>query len=162
MKIFKALAASLLACAALVFTSCDQGVTNTVDFSGNIYGVWQLDTKTVDRDTVKETDFNGEHFYLWLTPFRVALGKKGSLSAMDFKKMDVDGTVYAYNDVKHQISFDETIRLTHGLSEVMSLYGTFDVLELSKDRLVISKTSGNSTTTYTFHKLFQQEEVQEN
>ena len=84
MKIFKVLAASLLACAALVFTSCDKGVTNTVDFSGNIYGVWQLDTKTVDRETVHMTDFSSEHFYVWLTPFRVALGKKGALSALDF------------------------------------------------------------------------------
>ena len=162
MRVFRLFAASILACAALVFTSCDKGVTNTVDLTGNIYGVWQLDSKTVDRETVQATDFSGEHFYLWLTPFRVALGKKGSLSALDFKNMDVDGTVYAYNDVKYQISFDEHIILSHGLSEVMNLYGTYDVKELSKDKLVISKTTGSSTTTYTFHKLFQQEEVQGN
>ena len=161
MKIFKVFAASLLACAALVFTSCEKGVTNTGDFTGNIYGVWQLDSKTVDRETVNMTDFTSEHFYVWLTPFRVALGKKGSLSALDFKHMDVDGTVYAYNDVKHQISFDDPIILSHGLTEVMNLYGTFDVLELSKDQLVITKAVGNKTTTYTYHKLFQQEEVQD-
>ena len=162
MSAFKYFAAAVLACAALVFTSCDQGVTNTVDMTGNIYGVWQLDTKTVDRETVQATDFTSEHFYLWLTPFRVALGKKGSLSALDFKNMDVDGTVYAYNDVKYQISFDEHIILSHGLTEIMNLYGTYDVMELSKDKLVISKTVGSSTTTYAYHKLFQQEEVQEN
>ena len=162
MKIFNVFAASLLACAALVFASCDKGVTNTVDLTGNIYGVWQLDTKTVDKETVKATDFTSEHFYLWLTPFRVALGKKGSLSALDFKNMDVDGTVFAYNDVKYQISFDEHIVLSHGLTEIMNLYGTYDVKELSKDKLVISKTTSSSTTTYTFHKLFQQEEVQSN
>ena len=162
MRHFRLLAASLLACAALVFSSCDKGVTNTVDLTGNIYGVWQLDTKTVDRETVQATDFTSEHFYLWLTPFRVALGKKGSLSALDFKNMDVDGTVFAYNDVNHQVSFDEHIILSHGLTEIMNLYGTYDVKELSKDRLVISKTSGSSTTTYTYHKLFQQEEVESN
>ena len=162
MRHLKILAAALLACTALIFTSCEKGVTNTVDMTGNIYGVWQLDTKTVDKETTNTTDFTSEHFYLWLTPFRVALGKKGSLSALDFKNMDVDGTVYAYNDVKYQISFDEHIILSHGLTEIMNLYGTYDVKELSKDRLVISKTTGNSTTTYTYHKLFQQEEVQNN
>ena len=162
MRIFKAIAATVLACTALVLASCDKGVTNTVDLSGNIYGVWQLDTKTVDRETVKATDFTSEHFYLWLTPFRVALGKKGSLGALDFKNMDVDGTVYAYNDVKYQISFDDHIILSHGLTEIMNLYGTYDVKELSKDRLVISKTAATTTATYTYHKLFQQEEVQSN
>ena len=160
MRIFNCFAASLLAFAALFFTSCDQGVSNTVDMTGNIYGVWQLDSKTVDRKTVKETDFGADHFYLWLTPFRVALAKKGSLSALDFKNMDVDGTVFAYNDVNYQISFDDHMILSNGSQEVMNLYGTYDVKELSKDRLVFSKTTGRSTTTYTFHKLFQQEDVE--
>ena len=144
MKIFRTLAASLLACAALLFTSCDKGVTNTVDLTGNIYGVWQLDSKTVDRETVNMTDFTSEHFYVWLTPFRVALGKKGSLTALDFKHMDVDGTLFAYNDVKHQISFDDPISRRHGLKEVMNVYGTYDVQELSKDKLVITKEVGSS------------------
>ena len=160
MRIFSVLAASLLACAALVFTSCDKGVTNTGDFTGNLYGVWQLDTKTVDRETETLTDFDGEHFYLWLTTFRIALAKKGSLFALDFKNMIVDGEVYSYNDVKHQISFQEPVTLYNGLSEIMKLSGTYDVLELSKDKLVITKTVGNKTTTYSFHKLFQQEEVE--
>ena len=162
MKIFSFFAASLLACAAICFTSCDEGVTNTVDMTGNIYGVWQLDSKTVDRETLHETDFGAEHFYLWLTTFRVALAKKGSLSALDFKNMDVDGTVYAYNDVSYQISFNEHLILSNGAKEVMNLYGTYDLKELSKDKLVFSKTTDRSTTTYTFHKLFQQEEVETN
>ena len=154
-----ALIISVLAC-ALGFTSCDKGVTNTIDLTGNIYGVWQLDTKTVDGSTYKETDFGSEHFYLWLTSIRVALAKKGALSALDFERMDVDGTVFAYNDVKYQISFSEPLILSNGLKEVMNLSGTFDVKELSKDKLVISKEVGSSITTYTFHKLFQQEEVE--
>ncbi|MBO6029798.1 MAG: hypothetical protein J6P75_11440 [Bacteroidales bacterium] len=161
MKFFKVFAASLLACAALVFTSCEKGVTNTGDFSGNLYGVWQLDTKTVDRETVvKDTDFNGEHFYLAILPL-VAFAKKGALSALDFK-VDVDATFCTYNDVKHQIYFKEAQALSHGLTEVMYLKGTYDVLELSKDKLVISKTVGKKTTTYTYHKLFQQDEIESN
>ena len=161
MKNLKILAAAILACAALVFTSCDQGVTNTIDTTGNIYGVWQLDSKTVDGITTKETDFGAEHFYLWLTPFRVALAKKGALSALDFKNMDVDGTVYSYNDVKQMISFSERMILANGVLEIMNLYGTYDIKELSKDKLVISKEVGSSITTYSFHKLFDQEEVED-
>ncbi len=161
MKLFKLFAASLMACAALLFTSCEKGVTNTGDFTGNLYGVWQLDTKTVDRETVvKDTDFNGEHFYLAILPL-VAFAKKGALSALDFK-VDVDATFCTYNDVKHQIYFKKAQALSHGLTEIMYLKGTYDVLELSKDKLVISKTVGKSTTTYSYHKLFQQEEIESN
>ena len=160
MRIFKVLAASILACAALVLASCEKAVTNTGDFSGNLYGVWQLDTKTVDRETIRDTDFNGEHFYLAILPL-VAFAKKGALSALDFK-VDVDASFCSYNDVDPQIYFKKPLALSHGLTEVMYLSGTYDVLELSKDRLVISKTVGKSTTTYTYHKLFQQEEIENN
>ena len=162
MKIFRTLAATLLACAALVFTSCDKGVTNTGDLTGNIYGIWQLDSKTVNRETEKVTDFTSEHFYLCLNSIRMAFGKTGSLIGLDLDHVDVDFSWYSYNDQKHQISFDEHIILSHGITEVMNLYGTYDVLELSKDKLVISKTVGNKTTTYAYHKLFQQEEVESN
>ena len=157
MKLFKTLAASLLACAALVFTSCDKGVTNTGDFSGNIYGIWQLDSKTVNRDTERVTDFTSEHFYLCLNEIRMAFGKTGSLTGFDLDHVDVDFSWYAYNDQKHQISFDDPIILRQGIKEVMNVYGTYDVLELSKDNLVISKEVGSTTTSYTFHKIQQQD-----
>ena len=162
MKNLKILAAAIFACAALVFSSCDKEVTNTIDYSGNLYGVWQLDSKTVDRETtnIKETDFDGEHFYLALLPI-VAFAKKGALSAADFK-IDVDGTVYSYNDVDHRISFNKALVLSHGPNEVMRLSGTFEVAELSKDRLILSKEVGSSITKYTYHKLFQQEEIESN
>lgn len=154
----KAFAASLLACAALVFTSCDKGVTNTGDLSGNIYGIWQLESKTVNRQTERVTDFTSEHFYLCLNQLRMAFGKTGALTGFDLDHVDVDFSWYAYNETKHQISFDDPIILTQGLKEVMNVYGTYDVLELSKDKLVITKEVGSSITTYTFRKMFQQEQ----
>ena len=158
MKIFKVFAASLLACAALVFTSCDKGVTNTGDYTGNIYGIWQLDSKTVNRETEKVTDFTSEHFYLCLNSIRMAFGKTGSLTGFDLDHVDVDFSWYAYNDQKHQISFDDPIILRQGLKEVMNVHGTYDVRELSKDKLVITKEVGSSITTYSFHKIQQQEQ----
>ena len=158
MRYLKILAASLLACAALVFTSCDKGVTNTGDLTGNLYGIWMLDSKTVDKETVKTTDFTSEHFYLCLNEIRMAFGKTGSLTGFDLDHVDVDFSWYSYNDVKHQISFDKLIALTQGLKEVMRLYGTYDVLELSNEKLVISQTSGSKTTTYSFHRILQPEQ----
>ena len=159
MKSLRILAAAILACAALVFTSCDKGVTNTGDLTGNIYGIWQLDSKTVNRETVvKATDFNGEHFYLCLNQLRMAFGKTGSLTGFDLDHVDVDFSWFAYNETKHQISFDDPIILRQGLKEVMNVYGTYDVTELSKDKLVITKEVGSSITTYSFHKMFQNEE----
>jgi len=154
----KVLAASLLACAALVFTSCDKGVTNTGDLSGNIYGIWQLESKTVNRQTERVTDFTSEHFYLCLNQLRMAFGKTGALTGFDLDHVDVDFCWYAYNETKHQISFDDPIILRQGLKEVMNVYGTYDVQELSKDKLVITKEVGSSITTYTFRKMFQQEQ----
>ncbi len=154
----KVLAASLLACAALVFTSCDKGVTNTGDLSGNIYGIWQLESKTVNRQTERVTDFTSEHFYLCLNQLRMAFGKTGALTGFDLDHVDVDFSWYAYNETKHQISFDDPIILRQGLKEVMNVYGTYDVQELSKDKLVITKEVGSSITTYSFRKMFQQEQ----
>ena len=154
----KAFAASLLACAALLFTSCDKGVTNTGDLSGNIYGIWQLESKTVNRQTERVTDFTSEHFYLCLNQLRMAFGKTGALTGFDLDHVDVDFSWYAYNETKHQISFDDPIILRQGLKEVMNVYGTYDVQELSKDKLVITKEVGSSITTYTFRKMFQQEQ----
>ena len=158
MKFFKTLAASLLACAALLFTSCDKGVTNTGDLTGNIYGIWQLDSKTVNRETEKVTDFTSEHFYLCLNQLRMAFGKTGSLIGFDLDHFDVDFSWYAYNDQKHQISFDDPIILRQGLKEVMNVYGTYDVQKLTQNELVITKEVGSSITTYAFHKIQQQQQ----
>ena len=158
MKIFRTLAATLLACAALVFTSCDKGVTNTGDLTGNIYGIWQLDSKTVNRETEKVTDFTSEHFYLCLNSIRMAFGKTGSLTGLDLDHVDVDFSWYSYNDQKHQISFDDPIILRQGLKEVMNVYGTYDVQKLTQNELVITKEVGSSITTYAFHKIQQQQQ----
>ena len=88
----------------------------------------------------------------------MAFGKTGSLVGLDLDHVDVDFSWYAYNDQKHQISFDDPIILRQGLKEVMNVYGTYDVQELSKDKLVITKEVGSSITTYAFHKIQQQQQ----
>lgn len=148
MKFFKTLAASLLACAALVFSSCEKGVTNTPDYTGNLYGIWQVDSKVVGNKT---TDFTSEHFYLCLTPILMAFEWTGSIAALDVDHIDVDFSFYTYNGQQHKISFRESNAQAQSLEKFIRLSGTYDVLELSEDKLVISKTVGNTTTTYYYH-----------
>ena len=162
MKFFKTLAASLLACAALVFSSCEKGVTNTPDYTGNLYGIWQVDSKVVGNKT---TDFTSEHFYLCLTPILMAFEWTGSIAALDVDHIDVDFSFYTYNDQQHKISFRESNAQAQSLEKFIRLSGTYDVLELSEDKLVISKTVGNTTTTYYYHlaqRLFPKKEEQSN
>ena len=148
MKFFKVFAATALACAALVFSSCEKGVTNIPDYTGNLYGIWQVDTKVVGNKT---TDFTGEHFYLCLTPILMAFEWTGSIAALDVDNIDVDFTFYTYNDQQHKISFLDREKQNQGGEVFIVLKGTYDVLELSQDKLVISKTVGNTTTTYNYH-----------
>ena len=162
MKFFKTLAASLLACAALVFSSCEKGVTNTPDYTGNLYGIWQVDSKVVGNKT---TDFTSEHFYLCLTPILMAFEWTGSIAALDVDNIDVDFSFYTYNDQQHKISFLDRGKQNQGGEVFIVLNGTYDVLELSEDKLVISKTVGNTTTTYYYHlakMLFPKKEEQSN
>ena len=167
----KFLFAAALACLAL-FTSCEKsGVDHTGDATGKIYGRWALDTKnvvteaTTDGKTTtetKDTDFSADHFYLLLSEPQVALAKEGTLLTFDID--DVDGGTFSYNAETNQISFNKMLRLQKGFldAHVMTLYGTFDVLELTDAKLVIRQTQkvtlgdyidAKQTTTYSFHRL---------
>ena len=86
----KLLFASLVACLAL-FTSCGvSNVKHTGDYTGSIYGVWELASKN-------QVDYSGVHFYLSLSEPRIALAKKGSFTLLDLKDVDVDGAQFSYN-----------------------------------------------------------------
>ena len=137
-KLFFAVA---LACLTLL-TSCGvSSVKHTGDLTGSIYGVWALDSRN-------QVDYSGVHFYLSLSEPRIALAKKGSFTQFDLKDVDVDGAQFSYNASKKQISFTKTLWLTQGLQYEMRLSGTYNVLEMSRTKLVIQKGS----TKYTFHR----------
>lgn len=160
MKVFKIFISILIVCSSLLFMAgCEKCVTNTGDKTGSIYGVWMLDSKVVNKNVeVKASDFSGEHFYLCLNELKMAFGKTGSLGEFDLNHVDVDFTWYSYNSTKRQISFDDPIVLMQGIQEIMNIYGVYDVKTLSKDKLVITQMVGFKVTTYTFHKIFTEEE----
>ena len=141
----KILFAAVIACAAL-FTSCGVSrINHTGDVTGSIYGVWALESKN-------QVDYSGVHFYLSLSEPRIALAKKGSFTKFDLKDVDVDGSQFSYSASRKQISFTKTLWLTQGLRYEMRLSGTYNVLEMSRSRLVIQKESLGVKTIYTFRR----------
>ena len=141
----KLLFAVVIACLAL-FTSCGvSSVNHTGDRTGSIYGVWALQSKN-------QVEYSGVHFYLSLSEPRIALAKKGSFTQFDLKDVDVDGAQFSYNASRKQISFTKTLWLTQGLHYEMRLSGTYNVLEMTRTKLVIQKESLGTRTTYSFRR----------
>ena len=141
----KMLFAALLACLTLL-TSCGGArIRHTGDLTGSIYGVWALESKN-------QVDYSGVHFYLSLSEPRIALAKKGSFTQFDLKDVDVDGAQFSYNASRKQISFTKTLWLTQGLRYEMRLSGTYQVLEMTRRKLVIRNDSIGGRTTYTFRR----------
>lgn len=156
----KILFAAAIACLAL-FTSCEkEGVENTGDTSGNLYGVWVLDTVAESAGAgkeVTETDYSGVHFYLALGefPFPHAIAKKGSFTDFDLDDVDVDAVGITYNEDQKKISFKKTIWLSDNFLQYnMILDGTLDVLELTDKNFVIRKSDSftGKITTYYYSK----------
>ena len=145
MTMKKLIFATLVACLALL-TSCGASrVGHTGDLTGNIYGVWALESRN-------QVDYSGVHFYLSLSEPRIALAKKGSFTQFDLKDVDVDGAQFSYNASKKQISFTKTLWLTQGLRYEMRLSGTYRVVEMTRTKLVIRKDSIGGGTVYSFRR----------
>ena len=136
--------AAVIAC--LAFTSCGVSkVGHTGDLTGSIYGIWALESRN-------QVDYSGVHFYLSLSEPRIALAKKGSFTQFDLKDVDVDGSQFSYNAAKKQIGFTKTLWLTEGLKYEMRLSGTYDILEMTRKKLVIQKESMGVKTIYSFRR----------
>ena len=141
----KLLFAAVFVCMVML-TSCGvSSVNHTGDRTGSIYGVWALQSKN-------QVDYSGVHFYLSLSEPRIALAKKGSFTQFDLKDVDVDGAQFSYNASRKQISFTKTLWLTQGLHYEMRLSGTYNVLEMTRTKLVIQKESLGTRTTYSFRR----------
>ena len=107
---------------------------------------------TVDNLASIEPINSGVHFYLSLSEPRIALAKKGSFTQFDLKDVDVDGSQFSYNATKKQIGFTKTLWLTEGLKYEMRLSGTYNILEMTRKKLVIQKESMGVKTIYSFRR----------
>ena len=149
---------AVIACMALL-TSCGVNrVSHTGDFTGSIYGVWALESKsvvpagTVGQDAQNQVDYSGVHFYLSLSEPRIALAKKGSFTQLDLDDVDVDGSQFSFNASQKRISFTKTLWLTEGLRYEMRLSGTYQVVEMSRAKLVLQKEALGVRTVYSFRR----------
>ena len=149
---------AVIACMALL-TSCGVNrVSHTGDLTGSIYGVWALEFKsvvpvgTVGQDAQNQVDYSGVHFYLSLSEPRIALAKKGSFTQLDLDDVDVDGSQFSFNASQKRISFTKTLWLTEGLRYEMRLSGTYQVVEMSRSKLVLQKEALGVRTVYSFRR----------
>lgn len=149
---------AVIACMALL-TSCRVNrVSHTGDLTGSIYGVWALESKSVvpvgavGQDTQHQVDYSSVHFYLSLSEPRIALAKKGSFTQFDLDDVDVDGSQFSFNASKKQIRFTKTLWLTEGLQYEMRLSGTYNVVEMSRSKLVLQKEALGVRTVYSFRR----------
>lgn len=155
----KLLFAAVFAGLTMLLSSCGvSSVRHTGDLTGSIYGVWALESKTIvpansiGQDTRNQVDYSGVHFYLSLSEPRIALAKKGSFTQFDLKDVDVDGSQFSFNSSKKRISFTKTLWLTQGLRYEMRLSGTYNVLEMTRTKLVIQKEALGVKTIYAFRR----------
>ena len=162
MRYLKVFALALVTVAALGFSACTKDVDHTGDQTGNIYGNWVLDTKTLtyEGQDPDVTDFTNEHFYLAFMEPQIAFGKEGSIFTFDID--DVDSVPFSYNEQQKKITFEKPIVLSKGFPiKVMQLYGTYDVTELTSQKLVLSQPGENAllggkyTLVYSYHKLVE-------
>ena len=157
-----------VACLAL-FASCQkQSVEHTGDDTGKLYGSWTLDTKNVVSESIvngkttsenEDTDFTNADFLLLLEEPRVAKAQEGAVT--------FEGH-FAYNAQLKQITFNTKLQLATGFPpRIMTLDGTFDVMELTDGKLVlrqikeawVSDLIGSKTTTiYAFHRSAEQQQ----
>ncbi len=154
----KLLFVAAAACLAL-FSSCEkQDIEHTGDLTGDLYGVWALDSKTTvtkdsdGKEIRDEVDYSSFHFYLSLSEPRLAMAKKGSFTDLDLDDVDVDSAQFSFNKDKKQISFDDTLWLSEGLLYHMRLSGVYDVLELTDNKLVIQQELLGVKTTFAYHR----------
>lgn len=124
----------------------------------SLYGIWALDSKTEvikdskGNDKSNKVDYSKFHFYLAFGQPYLALAKKGSLSNFDLDDVDVDGTHFSYDTSKKKIRFNDTLWLSEGLLYHMRLSGTYDVIELSENRLVIQQEVLGVKTIFSYHR----------
>ncbi|MBP5487272.1 MAG: hypothetical protein J6Y06_06570 [Bacteroidales bacterium] len=136
----------------------DQVEEQSEEQTVSIFGIWALDSKTEvikdskGNDKSNKVDYSKFHFYLAFGQPYLALAKKGSLSNFDLDDVDVDGTHFSYDTSKKKIRFNDILWLSEGLLYHMRLSGTYDVIELSENRLVIQQEVLGVKTIFSYHR----------
>ena len=152
---------SLLLLAGLVAAVCScDNYLHTGDQTGLLYGTWALDKLTVGTGTsligdgsMTYTEVNFTDCYLTLNKGLIATANMG---------FDVDATAFSYDAEKKTIRFDESISVGND-GKAMVLVGTYNVTELTDNRLVLDQpdlnieipgiATAHQSASYAFHRL---------
>ena len=168
MKNLKILAAAILACAALVFTSCET-LDPDKDFSGTIYGFWVVDKVVVDASLTingtttshtSTTDFSGEYCRLNLDTSHIA--------TLWFNLEWPDSETFTYDESAQRIQFKKGLDKGDD-GKAIVLLGIYDVT-LDGNNMVLSEPEASvgigdygasERATYYFHRAPKSEKPKE-
>ena len=168
MKNLKILAAAILACAALVFTSCET-LDPDKDFSGTIYGFWVVDKVVVDASLTingtttshtSTTDFSGEYCRLNLDTSHIA--------TLWFNLEWPDSETFTYNESAQRIEFKKGLDKGDN-GKAIVLLGIYDV-RLDGNNMILSQPEASvgiggygasERATYYFHRAPKSEKPKE-
>jgi len=161
-KFFFAIA---VAGAAILALSCNRLENQTGDETGTLYGTWVMDSYTFELGGSKD-DKSGT-IPIVIPYFKnTTLTLSENLRAWAGMGLEGDWSNYSYDSQKKQIVFDHMIEVSDD-GQIMVLYGTFDVAELSDTKLVLKQPylntgkftlpsgvtlSSSAVATYTYHR----------
>ena len=161
----KLILAIAVASLAILAMSCNRLDNPTGDVTGTLYGTWVMDLYEFEVGGSKD-DQSGS-FRIPVPYFQyTTLTFHENLRVTAVMGWEGDWSNFSYDAAKKQITFDRMIEVSDD-GQIMVLYGTFDVLELSEDKLVLRQPyvnsgkitlpsgtdiSASALSRYTFHR----------
>lgn len=156
--------AAMAACMAVLAISCTGHLDDaTGDESGILYGTWVLDTYRFDAGGSVDGDGGTVPVIIPYKLKETTLSFGDDLIAHAHMGWEFSASAYSFDADKQQITFARMMEVSDD-GMIMVLAGTFDVVELTKDKLVlrqpyadfgidVGKTvTAKATATYTYHR----------
>jgi hypothetical protein len=159
--------AAIAACVAFLAASCEGKLEEpTGEVTGSLYGTWVFDTyKIALSGSVNEKDGSIPVVIPYVFK-KTTLSFNDNSVATAHMGWETKMSKFTYNPDKRQIVFDKMLEVSDD-GMVMILAGTFDVVELTEDKLVLKQPyvkyddwvlpSGTTISTdanawYTYHR----------
>lgn len=161
----KALFAAFAACLAALAISCTGHLDNpTGDESGLLYGTWVMDSYRFDAGGSVDGESGNIPVpipYVQKTTLRF---EENPLVVYAQMGLDTSQSAYTVDNEKQTITLARLMKVSND-GQVLVMDGTFDIVELSADKLVLRQpysdfgidlgdktVTSKATATYTFHR----------
>ena len=156
--------AAMAACMAVLAISCTGHLDDaTGDESGNLYGTWVLDTYRFDAGGSVDGDGGTVPVIIPYKLKETTLYFGDDLIARAHMGWEFSASAFSFDADKQQITFARMMEVSDD-GMIMVLAGTFDVVELTEDKLVLRQpyadfgidvgknVTAKATATYTYHR----------